>query len=856
MSKVKRNLKSRSNGTNIYNQNSVNNVSRYNNIKSSNRFKKSLEPNSKIIRKGGLGKMQINNRDNDSIFSDEGSTFSNMSAKTVESFDFNKKADNFFNGIPRNGDKNKNKNIINKKRKSQEPEQPSFFEQFNEMKFDNPGGPSASNKAGNYGSRVSRLERERSLALNEGFSNFDSNEDMRYGVTDDTRHINMVPHFSNGAGYGNSEFSENTRNDTIQRKVDLFTGSANNLDWRPKTERRPLFNPMVGLTNIYGSPNFTDFYQSRMVPSKYRNNEKPMQEIRVTPGLNLGYNEVNKQGYHDTYRALPRTVDQLRTLNNPKLSFKKPIIYGMKGDKRAVLPNIETRKAPTFKENDPKDLLKTSSYYKAPTLRGNFDVAQTNRSQTTKSYAGPAGYAHVTGRHRPESLLEKSKISHKQNFLHDGPRNIGRSDIGKGVAVDYNDIPALTVKDLIAMNSRIGIAGTQQHEKAPAVDFNDTPDLTLRDIHGKVKQLNPIGTQAHSKNPMIDYTDIPDLTLRDIHGKVKQLNPIGTQAHSKNPTVDYNDIPDLNMRNIHNEVKQLNPIGTQAHSKNPTVDYNDIPDLTLRDIHINKKYLGILGTQQHSKNRTVDYNDRPELTMRDIHIKKNYINPTGTQQHSKAPAQDFNDIPDLTMRDIHIKKNYVNPTGTQQHSKAPAQDFNDIPELTMRDIHIKKNYINPVGTQQHEKGGYDVAHQNIEIDPTLKDLVVKNTYIAPCGRHEHEKQRSRRDAQNMIINEIKEKLIKGRRPTTSNYDKGRTLDFTNVTLKEPIQINRELYPDMKWKSLEVRPTQNYLTLDHYEYPDYSMRNANSFLLDQLGTNPLINNTQHVNMMTDVGPNMN
>jgi hypothetical protein len=52
---------------------------------------------------------------------------------------------------------------------------------------------------------------------------------------------------------------------------------------------------------------------------------------------------------------------------------------------------------------------------------------------------------------------------------------------------------------------------------------------------------------------------------------------------------------------------------------------------------------------------------------------------------------------------------------------------------------------------------------------------------------------------------------------------------------------------MAWKSLNVRPTQNFLTTSHYEYPDYGERNKQEFLLNQLGTNPFINNTQHVNI---------
>jgi hypothetical protein len=268
----------------------------------------------------------------------------------------------------------------------------------------------------------------------------------------------MVPFFSSGAGYGNDDYAEQRRNQTIQRKLDNQTGSLNNLEYKPKMERRPLFNPLVGLTNIYGSPVNTDYYESRYIPSRFRNNEKPFQETKVTPGLNLGYNEVSMQGYHDMYRALPKTANELRTLNNPKLTYNKPIIHGMKGEKRGVLPNMKTRKVQTFTENDPKDMMKSMGYIKGPKVRENYNVAPTNRSINTKEYIGPAKFNDTM--HKPESLLEKHKISHKQNYLHDGPRNLGRTGTDKATAVDYSDIPALTVKDLISMATRIGTVGT------------------------------------------------------------------------------------------------------------------------------------------------------------------------------------------------------------------------------------------------------------------------------------------------------------------------------------------------------------------------------------------------------------
>ena len=83
----------------------------------------------------------------------------------------------------------------------------------------------------------------------------------------------MVPFFSQKSIGASVDDYEHYANITT-RKMDQFTGSLNNENYRPKTERRPLFNPTVGLTNIYGNPIRTPDYDGRYVPSKERRNEK------------------------------------------------------------------------------------------------------------------------------------------------------------------------------------------------------------------------------------------------------------------------------------------------------------------------------------------------------------------------------------------------------------------------------------------------------------------------------------------------------------------------------------------------------------------------------------------------------
>jgi len=58
-----------------------------------------------------------------------------------------------------------------------------------------------------------------------------------------------------------------------------------------------------------------------------RNNDFPIEQVRVGPGLNLGYTAKGEGGFQQTRTldyAAPKTVDQLRPLSRPKSTYELP----------------------------------------------------------------------------------------------------------------------------------------------------------------------------------------------------------------------------------------------------------------------------------------------------------------------------------------------------------------------------------------------------------------------------------------------------------------------------------------------------------------------------------------------------
>jgi hypothetical protein len=136
-------------------------------------------------------------------------------------------------------------------------------------------------------------------------------------------HNNMVPFF--GANVTQSVYSGAT--DGI---LDTYTGTGKNTFFH-KEEAEAMFKPEAGTGLPWGRQVETDFEQSRMVTSMSMKNVAPIDRVNVGPGVNDGYTNLPSGGYQqDAMRdyALPRTTDEIRVANKPKLTYEGEVIPG------------------------------------------------------------------------------------------------------------------------------------------------------------------------------------------------------------------------------------------------------------------------------------------------------------------------------------------------------------------------------------------------------------------------------------------------------------------------------------------------------------------------------------------------
>jgi hypothetical protein len=142
-------------------------------------------------------------------------------------------------------------------------------------------------------------------------------------VQSDEGHNNMVPFFG-------SKVTQSVYSGATDGILDTYTGTGKNTFFH-KEEAPAMFKPEAATGLPWGKQVETEFEQSRMVTSLRTNNVFPIQPTQVGPGVNDGYTNLPSGGYQqDSARefALPRTTDEIRVANKPKLTYEGEVIPG------------------------------------------------------------------------------------------------------------------------------------------------------------------------------------------------------------------------------------------------------------------------------------------------------------------------------------------------------------------------------------------------------------------------------------------------------------------------------------------------------------------------------------------------
>jgi hypothetical protein len=553
-------------------------------------------------------------------------------------------------------------------------------------------------------------------------------------------HNNMQPFFG-------GQVRQNTNSNAYQPTLELFTGTSQ-FD-KQKEEIAPLFSPHDNVTNIHGTQvhSSTDF--DRYIPSRFRQGELLEQPTRVGPGLNKGYTSEPTGGFQQfdmLEYAKPKTVDELRAANKPKLSYEGVIIPGKGPTQRGTTGDLKKNKPYRYYKNSVARYSATPAVIKKETIRSLPNDKVTARQETTSSYVGASGPAvfiknnernevypepktqqletfGVTNASAPNKWLPndvtgdygKNTIENKDNIRTTTQDNKYVSNVVsvvKALIAPIEDLIRHTRKENAIGNIRLSGNVNLPVKNTPVFDSNDIPKATIKETNIHNERTGNMKPQE-SRSIIYDPEDITRTTI-------KETNIENSHAGFINNTSQQITVidPDNVMRTTTKELTIDN--NHNGNIRGPTLltvyDPNDISRTTIKETNIENNYTGSLKGSQRLP--VYDPNDVQRTTIKQTNIHHQRTGNFGALP-SKQPVKDPTDITKTTIKETNIHN-------VQSGQLAPSVRFstvydpNDIAKTTIKETNIHN-------TRKGNVAGYKIETQSHDVEPpktTSKETLI------------------------------------------------------------------------------------------------------------------------------------
>lgn len=460
------------------------------------------------------------------------------------------------------------------------------------------------------------------------------------------KHNNMVP-FYGGKMYGN-----NYKDDNAQSQLDNMVGSGSQSI--KKIEQAPLFKPEDNVQWAYGSPDMSDFYQSRVNPARVNNHALPFQQQQVGPGLNKGFSSEGSNGFNSGLESRDlwgdKTVDELRVATNPKESFS---LFGLEGPAEAAISNVgkigtvEKYRPDTFFINTQDRWLTTTGQEKGNRLVPVEMIKDGRSNSGFIDYMGPATSALKTAGYTPSST-EPSKRNELESFdkypSHSFGGNVGHTDtrlkttfieknnrssnsqtaffganfqrsIGAAI-LPFMDILKPTRKEEFSCNIYLGNASSQvpqynNHEEKVIPTIKETTLYTPHSFVG-----------AQVGGGYMTNTQIPTGTQRTTSALMNYMGPVGGDGNNYGSAVynaaysqTNNDNKEATVMNRapQGNTNMFNPnINVSIHKTDNETCYVSAPSIIFGSVPSVEK-IGVIDMPREEDNKCISDRIQPDL---------------------------------------------------------------------------------------------------------------------------------------------------------------------------------------------------------------------------------------------------
>uniref|UniRef100_A0A6C0KNE5 Uncharacterized protein n=1 Tax=viral metagenome TaxID=1070528 RepID=A0A6C0KNE5_9ZZZZ len=487
------------------------------------------------------------------------------------------------------------------------------------------------------------------------------------------KHNNMQPYF--GAKIRGPSVDINNTESIMDTKQGA--GSQN----FSKAEIAPLFRPDENSHHPNGTPNNSDFFQSRMNESMKMSNVTLWEPQRVGPGLNLGYGSQNSDGlntggieggggFNSGMMAreswMPKSVDDLRAENKPRTTFdlnghQGPAIHPIKMQGPNTKIGVVEKHLPEKSfESGPHRWFTTTGVEQAPPIRSTQVIPMENRIDTTREYYGSGsntqnGQATYTNPDYEESKRQNLSALPLTNASATGTNYASPSDYGS-----YN----------ILHNNRT--TQPQSQEFGGVYGMAKAAITPLLDIFRPTRKENVIGN------------------LRET-GNVNGLTPQGHLFNS-------NDKTKITNREMTTEKIDLNYVNVQGQNyRGDGYKVSGQQNYDNQRTTTNKEYIGTGGN-----------NNQGQRLYNNAYAQQNNVNKTYESRANQGNMSLFN--------------NYNNST-TARNDNIFQQNR---PLVTNNGLSIipSAEFIGELNGKQ----GYDLNYNNARLDESLLSAFKNNPY--------------------------------------------------------------------------------------------------------------------------------
>lgn len=604
-------------------------------------------------------------------------------------------------------------------------------------------------------------------------------------------HANMVPFFR-------GSLKQNMSDTSTRSILDNHTGSG--FFQQEKREISAMFDPQREPTGVpYGSEIQTQFMHERIVAPTNRAVETPFTKIRVGKGLGQGFTSFGSGGFQQANAldyAKPRSTDEIRTANNPKLTYKGVAIPGSNFITKAG--NIgEVRKHNPDKfyinENGERNFTTTGANLKA--MERPVEVLRdTTRIETTREYEGPAKSAEYNATYTVPSTRAPMVKQHGSW----GFRNADSSNYGnKNTEADQNDYGKAGIE--IRPNERFytGERGQALNPKPQGTGKNtlplqDGPRQTRKDeMLGNPNQAGYFNSGV-KKGIAYDPNDVLRTTIKET---TIDNDYLGTATGPKKLTVyDPNDYARTTVKEttIDNDY-----LGVAAGPQKQIVyDPNDTARVTIKETTIDNDYLGVVAGPQ--KLTIYDPNDVARTTIKETTIDNDYIGVVGITGPKQLTVYDPDDIARITVRNTTDDVDYNRNFNSSDNPDKPYLPYTDIARVTDReelsakseyygnsDPNYPKNMVNPfmdgarntqkaaISAKSEYAGNSYAEDKKPLVNPYMDgarntqkaSISAKSAYTGSAGVANAKAPRSEKAERSMRHYDTKETVAVGRKPS-------------------------------------------------------------------------------------------